>query len=147
MLMPRVSTGTFSTPPHCRSIDTRSDFFGFYRDTALGALGRDAAAASRPALAEVQRALQAWDGRAEVSSLGLAVLRRYRRVLAEEVFASWLTTCRAADPAFEMDLADIDTPLQRVLRGRPLAFQAGPPIEALRFVPERRATSAAATHP
>ncbi|HEU4537507.1 MAG TPA: penicillin acylase family protein, partial [Polyangiaceae bacterium] len=103
-------------------LDARSQFFDFYRDLALAALD-EGAVAGRPLLAEARRALAAWDGRAEASGSGggLALLVRFRRLLADETFAAWLGGCAAADPTFEFALSDIDTPLQRVLARRELS--------------------------
>ncbi|WP_437675097.1 penicillin acylase family protein [Sorangium sp. So ce131] len=98
-------------------LDTQADFYGFYRDLALRVLGGEAAQ-RRPALAEARRAVAAWDGRADVSSVGLALLVRFRRALADEVFAAWLGASRAAEPDQELALTDIDTPLQRALAER-----------------------------
>ncbi|WP_437742528.1 penicillin acylase family protein [Sorangium sp. So ce1504] len=98
-------------------LDTRAEFFGFYRDVALRALSEEAVS-RRPALAEARRALLAWDGRADVSSVGLPLLARFRRVLADEVFAAWLGASRAAEPTLELAPPDIDTPLQRALGER-----------------------------
>lgn len=98
-------------------LDTRTEFFDFYRDLALRVLREDVVH-KRAALAEARDALTAWDGRAERPSRGLALLTRFRRALADEVFAAWLTTCRAAEPDFDFALTDIDTPLQRALNER-----------------------------
>ncbi|WP_433931231.1 penicillin acylase family protein [Sorangium cellulosum] len=99
-------------------LDAQAGFFDVYRDLALRVLGGEAAS-RRPALAEARRAVEAWDGRADVSSVGLALIARFRRVLADEVFAAWLGASRAAEPTLELSLADIDTPLQRALTERP----------------------------
>ncbi|WP_438033797.1 penicillin acylase family protein [Sorangium sp. So ce204] len=98
-------------------LDTRAEFYGFYRDLALRALTGEAVA-RRPPLAEARRAVAAWDGRADASSVGLPLLDRFRRVLAGEVFAAWLGASRAAEPTLELELSDIDTPLQRALDAR-----------------------------
>ncbi|WP_437633777.1 penicillin acylase family protein [Sorangium sp. So ce854] len=98
-------------------LDTRAELFEVYRELALRALDGEAAS-RRPALAAARRALRAWDGRADVSSVGLPLLVRFRRALADEVFAAWLAPSRAAEPDLELDLPDIDTPLQRALAER-----------------------------
>ncbi|WP_437755170.1 penicillin acylase family protein [Sorangium sp. So ce1389] len=98
-------------------LDTQAEFYGFYRDLALRAL-TDEAVSRRPALAEARRAVKAWDGRADVASVGLPLLDRLRHVLADEVFAAWLGASRAAEPTLELELTDIDTPLQRALDER-----------------------------
>ncbi|WP_437277991.1 penicillin acylase family protein [Sorangium sp. So ce375] len=98
-------------------LDTRTEFFDFYRDLAQRALTEEAVS-RRPALAEARAAIAAWDGRAEASGIGLPLITSFRRVLADEVFAAWLDTSRAADPTLELSLTDIDTPLQRALSER-----------------------------
>ncbi|WP_437546995.1 penicillin acylase family protein [Sorangium sp. So ce367] len=98
-------------------LDTRAEFFGFYRDLALRALS-DEAVSRRPALAEARRALSVWDGQADVPTVGLPLLVRFRRVLADEVFAGWLGASRAAEPSLKLALPDIDTPVQRALGER-----------------------------
>ncbi|WP_437811930.1 penicillin acylase family protein [Sorangium sp. So ce1078] len=98
-------------------LDTRAGFFDFYRDLALRALTEEAVS-RRPALAEARRAVTAWDGRADVASVGLPFLIRFRRALVKEVFATWLGPSRAAEPTLKLDLPEVDTPLQRVLHER-----------------------------
>jgi penicillin G amidase len=99
-------------------LDTRSEFFDAYRDVALGALD-ERALAGKPLLAEARRAIEAWDGKAEASGgVGLALLVRFRRLLADQAFSGWLGGCAAADPTFEFALSDVDTPLLRVLQAR-----------------------------
>ncbi|WP_437913632.1 penicillin acylase family protein [Sorangium sp. So ce302] len=98
-------------------LDTQAEFFGFYRDLALRVLTEEAVS-RRPALAEARRAAAAWDGRADVSGVGLPLLVRFRRVLADDVFAAWLGGSRAAEPGLTLALPDIDTPLQRALDAR-----------------------------
>lgn len=95
-------------------LDTRAEFFGFYRDLALRVLSEEALS-RRPALAEARRAAAAWDGRADVSGVGLPLLVQFRRVLTDDVFAAWLGAKRDAEPDLALALPDIDTPLQRVL--------------------------------
>ncbi|CAN98429.1 Penicillin amidase [Sorangium cellulosum So ce56] len=98
-------------------LDTRAEFFGFYRDLALRVLTEEAVS-RRPALAEARRAAAAWDGRADASSVGLPLLARFRRVLTDDVFAAWLGASRAAEPDLTLAPPDIDTPLQRALEAR-----------------------------
>ncbi|WP_437334476.1 penicillin acylase family protein [Sorangium sp. So ce394] len=98
-------------------LDTEARFFDVYRDLALRALD-GAALSRRPALAEARRAIAAWDGRADVSGVGLPLLMRFRRALADAVFAAWLGAGRAAEPTLSLALPDIDTPLQRALGER-----------------------------
>jgi penicillin amidase len=94
-------------------LDTRSEPLELYRELALGLLARTPEKDARDRDAEA--ALSAWDGRAERSSRGFALVRALRRELMERVFAGWLAACRAAEPNFALDFADLDTPLARAL--------------------------------
>jgi penicillin G amidase len=107
-------------------LDTRSEFFDFYRDVALRALG-PASAGESSTWAEARAALQAWNGRADVSSAGFALLVHFRRQLADRIFTAFLSTCRELEPGFELTVGDIDTPVQRLLEQRP-AELVPPPV-------------------
>jgi penicillin amidase len=94
-------------------LDTRSEPLELYRALALAALARTREKDARER--EAEAALAAWDGRAERSSRGFALVRGLRRELMERVFASWLAASRAAEPDFALDFADLDTPLAQAL--------------------------------
>lgn len=93
-------------------LDTRSEPFELYRSLALDVLARSEATAART---EARRALVAWDGQAERDSRGFALLRALRRALIDRAFAGWLGDVASAEPGFELDFADVDTPLSRAL--------------------------------
>ncbi|QXP85426.1 penicillin acylase family protein [Methylococcus sp. Mc7] len=95
-------------------LDTRSEFFEFYRDLVL-ALTADA---GDPALADARRAVEAWDGRMETDSRGIALLVRYRRNLARTIFSRLLARCDQADPGFVYAWREAETPLRALISSR-----------------------------
>ncbi|MGQ0592989.1 MAG: penicillin acylase family protein [Gammaproteobacteria bacterium] len=98
-------------------LDTTAGAYGFYRDIALGAL-TPKALKDKPGRRELRDHLEAWDGRAEVGSLGLGVLIRFREALAKAVFEPLLRSCRALDEAFQYHWVHLDLPLQAVLTAK-----------------------------
>jgi penicillin amidase len=96
-------------------LDTRGEAYRYYRDLAVEALRKQAETAETAA---VRRYLEAWDGRAEPESLGLALLVEFRRALLEEVLFPILGRCRQLDPSFEYRWIYPDVPLQRLLDAR-----------------------------
>lgn len=95
-------------------LDTRSEFFEFYRRVALDALARRGADATRRE-AQLARTLRSWDGRAEPGARGFPLIARFRRHLAEHAFADWLAAAQKLEPNVELTLPDIDAPLERLL--------------------------------
>jgi penicillin G amidase len=102
-------------------LDTRGEVYEPYRALALEALAQ-----ARPPREPLERALRAWDGRAEPGSVGLGLLSCFRVLLAEALFADWLRTAREAEPGLALELPDIDTPLERVLNGSTRAQISAP---------------------
>ena len=100
-------------------LDTESEFYDFYQHLALTSLTQ-AALANRPDLAEARDYLLAWDGRADVDSLGFALLVEFRKQLIENVFTPYLSASRQADKNFSYGWTYIDTPLQALLQQKPL---------------------------
>lgn len=100
-------------------LDTESEFYNFYQRLALDTLTAEAVAA-QPDLAEARDYLLAWDERADVGSLGFALLVEFRKQLVESVFAPFLTASRQADKNFNYAWTYIDTPLQALLTEKPL---------------------------
>ncbi|HEX5656684.1 MAG TPA: penicillin acylase family protein, partial [Polyangiales bacterium] len=92
-------------------LDTRSEPLELFRARALEVIP----AGTR---ADERAALEAWDGRAELSSRGFPLVRALRRQLVDDFFADWLGEARHAEPGFELDFADVDTPLARALEER-----------------------------
>jgi penicillin amidase len=99
-------------------LDTVSRFYDYYQHLALGVL-TPRALAEKPALGALRRALEAWDGRAEVESLGFGLLTRFRTALAKAVFTPFLTACQQYDNAFVYRWTYLDTPLQQMLTDKP----------------------------
>ncbi|MGZ4969539.1 MAG: penicillin acylase family protein [Methylobacter sp.] len=100
-------------------LDTESEFYVFYQQLALNSLTAEAIA-QQPDLAEVRDYLLAWNGRADVDSLGFALLVEFRKQLIEAVFKPLLSASRDADKNFNYAWTYIDTPLQTLLTEKPL---------------------------
>lgn len=99
-------------------LDTGSEFYAYYQQLALKVLTKEAVAAQAD-LAEARDYLLAWDGRADVGSLGFALLVEFRRQLAESVFTPFLAAGREVDKNFSYAWTYIDTPLQALLNQKP----------------------------
>ncbi|MGZ8172172.1 MULTISPECIES: penicillin acylase family protein [Methylobacter] len=99
-------------------LDTESEFYVFYQQLALNSLTKEAVAA-QPDLAEVRDYLLAWNGRADIGSLGFALLVEFRKQLIEAVFTPLLSASRDADKNFSYSWTYIDTPLQALLNEKP----------------------------
>ena len=97
-------------------LDTTTGLYDVYRRLALELL-TEAVIQRRPFLADVRAAIEAWNGHADVESVGLGVLVRYRKTLAQAVFSPFLQRCREQDEHFRYG-GDIDTPLERLLLER-----------------------------
>ena len=95
-------------------LDTETEFFRYYQKLALRALeGEDVL--GEFSAGELRRYLEAWDGRAETMSQGIALLVEFREELVEAVLAPLLTKCREIDPAFSYNWSGVDVPVQRVI--------------------------------
>ncbi|WP_432743145.1 penicillin acylase family protein [Methylobacter sp. G7] len=99
-------------------LDTESEFYVYYQQLALSILTKEAVA-RQPELAEARDYLLAWDGRADVDSLGFALLVEFRKQLVEAVFTPLLSASRDADKNFSYSWTYIDTPLQALLNEKP----------------------------
>jgi len=98
-------------------LDTRSEPFDFYRDLALDVV-LDEEAASEPLLGEARAAIAAWNGRMDADSLGMPLLSRFRKKLAETVFAPVVARARQLDPNFNYAWREMETPLRALVRAR-----------------------------
>ncbi len=124
-------------------LDTQADFYQFYQRVALEALDRIAPGGDprccrggfetrpyrdqglrrgEPHWQDLRETLQAWNGRADRDSLGLALLRRFRARLMSAVFGPLTRAARARDPAFVYEWRFSDAPLQALLREQPAAL-------------------------
>ena len=97
-------------------LDTTSEFYEFYRQ--LGRSLLEGKAGTDPALAGVAEALRAWNGRMDPDSLGISLLVRWRKNLAQSVFAPLVSRCVAADPGFTYLWGKMETPLRALLNER-----------------------------
>ena len=95
-------------------LDTETQFYAFYQQLALTVLSPDVIN-REPELAELRKFLSAWNGAADVDSLGFAMLVQFRKQLAEAVFNPFLLAPRMADQHFKYTWTYIDTPLQALL--------------------------------
>lgn len=94
-------------------LDTTVQPYDFYRDLVRRLLS-DPVVERHPDLAEVRRAVNAWDGRAETDSKGVGLLAAFRHTLAASVFAPFLQSCLERDAGFVYD-GDLETPLRTLL--------------------------------
>lgn len=95
-------------------LDTRTEFYRYYQQAALRAL-EGQSSQDQPFIEELRRYLEAWDGRAEADSLGLALLVEFRRELMNAVLAPLLAKCRKIDPAFSYYWSSADVPVQHIV--------------------------------
>jgi penicillin amidase len=94
-------------------LDTTAQLYEFYRDLVKRLLS-ESVIEENPDLADVRRAVAAWEGRADSDSKGFGLLVAFRRTLAASVFAPFLHSCREQDAGFVYD-GDLDTPLRTLL--------------------------------
>jgi penicillin amidase len=97
-------------------LDTRSEFFEYYRRLALDLV--DAEARKDPALAEARAYIEAWDGNMDAASQGIGLLWLWRERLAEATFAPVVARCRQLDPGFGYRWREMETPLRALLSQR-----------------------------
>jgi penicillin amidase len=97
-------------------LDTRSEFFEFYRRLALASLDREAR--QDPVLDEARRAIEAWNGRMDADSLGIGLLWLWREKLAAAIFAPVVARCRQIEPDFSYSWREMETPLRSLLTQR-----------------------------
>lgn len=95
-------------------LDTRTDFYRYYQNLALSVLETETGF-PRSEAAALRRHLRAWDGRAELGSLGLGILVEFRKELLEKVLTPYFSKCWELDDGFEYEWAYADVPLQQLL--------------------------------
>jgi penicillin G amidase len=94
-------------------LDTRSEFYDYYRQLAFSVL--DAKSREEVALNEAAIDIARWDGKLEADSQGIALLIAFRRNLAEQVFAPIVARCRQWDAGFTYRWRLMDAPLRALL--------------------------------
>jgi len=97
-------------------LDTRSEFFDFYRNLALAAL--DGEPRQDPELEESRRYIEAWNGHMDADSLGIGLLWLWREKLAAVAFAPIVARCRQVEPGFAYTWRKMETPLRALLTQR-----------------------------
>jgi penicillin G amidase len=113
----RESNGINEQAMLAMQLDTRSEFYEFYRQLALQELA--AVKLSDGKLNQNERALRAWDGYLQTGSKGAALLTAFRTKLAEGLFAKVVARCRQLDPNFSYAWREMETPLRQLLTQRP----------------------------
>jgi penicillin amidase len=98
-------------------LDTHSHIYRFYQRMLLDVLTEDTIA-PQPLLAEARRAIAAWDGRAEVDSVGFTLLVSYRNLLVDRLIGVILEPCRLADPTFQYEWGTVEGPLRTLLAAK-----------------------------
>ena len=98
-------------------LDTVSGFYEFYRDLAQTVVND-----TDPELAEAHRVIEHWNGRLDPDSQGIGLLIRWRKELAQTLFAPWLARCVAAEPEFAYQWREQETPLRALLSQQPPAL-------------------------
>jgi penicillin G amidase len=98
-------------------LDTTSHFYDFYQQLALRVLS-EASMAGNPLLAAARQHIRTWNGRADIESVGFALLVQFRETLLADVFAPFLRRCQQADAAFFYAWRNQETPLRMLLSAR-----------------------------
>ena len=94
-------------------LDTVTEFYRYYHALALRV--STSRAADNPRLAELRRYIEAWDGKAEIDSVGLPLLVEFRRELVDAVISPLMQRCRDLDSSFRYGWSGVDAPLQRII--------------------------------
>ena len=98
-------------------LDTRTEFYQFYRHLALQEL--TAVKGGDGVVNENEQTLRAWDGYMHIDSKGAALLISFRTKLAEALFAKVVARCKQYDPDFRYAWREMETPLRQLLTQRP----------------------------
>lgn len=120
----REASGVNEADMFALQFDTACRVYEFYRQLALGVLTDEVVAAS-PELGVARREILAWDGRAELDSLGIAFLIHFKESLAQSILTPILRACAEADEQFVYAWPNLDTPLRAILTERPPELLAG----------------------
>jgi len=99
-------------------LDTESEYYHFYQQLALTVLTPNLIA-QQPELGEIRDYLLAWNGKADVQSLGFALLEKFREQLAKSVFSPFVAACKQVDKNFDYSWSYVDTPLKALLTEKP----------------------------
>jgi penicillin amidase len=95
-------------------LDTRTDFYRYYQQLGLRAL-EGGGLTGQFSNDELRHYLEAWDGQAETSSLGLALLGQFRNDLVKALLEPVLVSCRKIDPSFRYSWHNADVPVRQII--------------------------------
>jgi penicillin amidase len=109
----RASASVVEADMGALQLDSSAEYYRHDRDVALEALR--ASKTADPEAADLLRALEGFDGRAETDSLGLRLVLEFRSALAEATLAPLLERCRALEPQFRYVWSNADTPLRAMI--------------------------------
>ena len=98
-------------------LDTRSEFYEFYRQLALQELTE--VQRNDGIVTQGEQIVRAWDGYMHIDSKGAAFLMAFRTKLAEALFAKVVARCKQYDPNFSYAWREMETPLRELLTQRP----------------------------
>jgi penicillin amidase len=113
----RASNGITEQDMLHMQLDTRSEFYEFYRQLALQEL--TAVKRNEGIVHQSEQVLRAWDGSMHIDSKGAALLTAFRTKLAEALFAKVVARCKQYDPNFSYAWREMETPLRQLLTQRP----------------------------
>jgi penicillin amidase len=102
-------------------LDDRALFLQRWHDLMLDLLTPQAIA-GHPGRRELRQLVERWQGHAAVSSAGFRMVRTYRVLLAQEVFAPLIAPCRKAQPDLDYleSFPQFEAPLWRLVHDQPL---------------------------
>ncbi len=106
-------------------LDTGTEFYRYYQRLGLRAL-EVGGLTGQFSKEKLSRYLEAWDGRAETNSLGLALLVEFRDELVKAVLAPLLSKCRAIDPSFKYFWNNADVPVRQIIESGRAALLPDP---------------------
>jgi penicillin amidase len=92
-------------------LDTDASFYRFYQNLALSLLEGE----TSPLAGRIRVALAGWNGRADVASLGIALLDRWRASLSRKVLSPLFASCLTLDPSFRYRWLKSEVPLRELL--------------------------------
>jgi penicillin amidase len=94
-------------------LDTTSQFYRYYQGLALRVLDEPNGVDAE--LSVVRAYLEAWDGRAEIDSLGFPLIVEFRNALIDAVISPIVARCAEIDPNFKYAWSGVDVPVQRIV--------------------------------
>jgi len=102
-------------------LDHRAIFLSRWRDLLLEEVPAGEDSNGDEDFREARKLLENWGGKAAPDSAGYRIVRRFRNILAEEVFDAVTAACREADEQFSYGLIRREEgPLWKLVTGHPL---------------------------